>query len=373
MERFHRMVGERIALARKQSALTQEQLSERLGFKDRQIVSYIESGKRKVSSEELITAMRVLGKTLDFFTDPALVIGDKVMSWRFDQDSSDFGLFESWALELVGVHRELVKQLHEPISPLRLFLPLDKGSTFEEAAGAAENLLRAWQISSAPAPHLQPKIESELNVLVLPVDAPDHISGGAINLPEGATIFLNRHHSRGRRHFTLAHELFHILTWNTMPPEKLDLESPNGKRSRVEKLADNFAAALLMPVEMLVEQLEEWKRDDKPEAKLHPAQIPPQSWFRKVSELFEVSVQALKFRLVNAKLLLEEVLVSIDLDIHEKSSPAPAFGRTLLERLNRGIDRGLISARKAATLLRTTLDDLASVLRFNDLDPSFSL
>ena len=218
MQHFQHMVGERIARARKDARLTQEQLSERLGFKDRQIISYIESGRRKVSSEELIGLMQIFGKTLDFFTDPTLVVGDNIMSWRAQEGSSAIDPFESWALQLVGAHRQLTAQLKEPISPLRLFLPLKGSSTFEAATAAAENLLRAWQIASAPAPQLQPKIESELHVLVVPVDAPDYISGGAVNLPDGATIFLNRHHSRGRRHFTLAHELFHLLTWDTMPP-----------------------------------------------------------------------------------------------------------------------------------------------------------
>lgn len=373
MELFHQMIGERIALARKELEMTQEELSQRLGFKDRQILSHIESGKRRVSSEELIKFMQLLEKPLDFFTDPALIVGENVMSWRAEEESPEMRAFEEWALSLVGVQRELIKQLKEPVSPLRMFLPLEKNSTFEEATAAAENLLTAWEILSAPAPQLQPKIESELKVMVLPVDAPDHISGGAVNLPEGATIFLNRKHSRGRRHFTLAHELFHILTWNTMPPEKFDFEGRNGKSSRVERLADNFASALLMPFNLLVEQLEEWQKGANPSGKLDPARVPPKQWFKDAADFFQVSVVALKYRLINAKLLLAEALESLNLNIHEDLDPSPAFGYTLLDRLNRGIDRGFISARKASTLLQSSIDDLAELLRKNQLTPSFNL
>ncbi|MFZ4484194.1 MAG: helix-turn-helix domain-containing protein [Chthoniobacterales bacterium] len=373
MDTFHQMIGERIALARREIEMTQEELSERLGFKDRQILSHIESGKRKVSSQELLLFMQLLEKPLEFFTDPTLVVGKRVMSWRAEEAAPEIQEFESWALGLVGAHRELIKQLKDPVCPLRMFLPLEKDSTFEEAVAAAESLLQSWGIDSPPATQLQPKIESELNVLVLPVDAPCHVSGGAVNLPEGATIFLNRNHSRGRRHFTLAHELFHVLTWNTMPPEKFDWEGQNGKRSRVEKLADNFASALLMPLAALCQRLEEWQKAVKPSGKLGPAHVPPKSWFKETAKFFQVSVMALKYRLINAKLLLKELVESLGLDIQEDIHPAPAFGRSFLERLNRGIDRGFISARKAATLLQTSIDDLAEMLRKNDLEPSFSL
>lgn len=367
------MMGERISLARREADMTQETLSDLLGFKDRQILSHIESGKRKVSSDELIKLMGILEKPLDYFTDPTLVVGENILSWRANAEPTEIESFESWALSLVGTNRQLVKQLKEPVSPLRMFLPLQKDSTFEEAAAAGESLVVTWEMGSTPAPHLQQKIEEDLGVMVLPVDAPDAISGGAVNLPEGATIFINRNHPKGRRHFTLAHELFHILTWHSMPPERFDWVPKGSKPPRVEKLADNFAAAVLMPLNALVEKLNEWKKTVSSSEQLSLSQVPPKAWFRDTAVYFEVSVLALKYRLINAKLVLKEALEGQDLDIQEDNEPCAAFGRMLLERMNSGIDRGFLSARKAASLLQTTLDDLAVLLRANDLEPSFSL
>ncbi len=373
MEAFQQMVGERIGLARKEAGLTQEQLAESLGFKDRQILSNIESGKRKVSSEELLRVMEALDKNLDYFTDPALVVGEQVFSWRTEGQNPEMQAFESWALNLVGAHRQLVKQLKEPISPLKTFLPLEKSSTFEEAAAAGEGLAQVWKMGEAPAPKLRPKIEQELKVMVLPVDAPEHVSGGAVNLPQGATIFINRNHCRGRRHFTLAHELFHILTWQNMPPEKFDFEQTQGKRPRVEKLADNFAAALLMPLESLRKRLELYHKESANRVTSDPANVPSKNWFKETAAFFQVSVPALKFRLINAQLILAEALAGLDLDFEEVLDAWELYSKTLLDRLNRGIDCGFLSARKAAALLQTTLDDLAALLRSNDLEPSFSL
>ena len=55
--------------------LNQKQLSETIGFKDRQTLSAIENGQRKVSSAELLAFIRALGKDLDYFTDPFRLSG----------------------------------------------------------------------------------------------------------------------------------------------------------------------------------------------------------------------------------------------------------------------------------------------------------
>ena len=52
----------------------------------------------------------------------------------------------------------------------------------------------------------------------------------------------------GRSHFDLAHELFHVLTWDAMPPERLEEARETGG-SRVEQLANSLAASVLMPVD----------------------------------------------------------------------------------------------------------------------------
>jgi DNA-binding XRE family transcriptional regulator len=50
---FESRVGLRIKVAREAMNLTQSQLGKEMGFKDRQTITAIESGLRKVSAEEL--------------------------------------------------------------------------------------------------------------------------------------------------------------------------------------------------------------------------------------------------------------------------------------------------------------------------------
>ena len=58
MDNLTQLIGERIGLARDSSGYSQEALAKVLGFKDRQTVSSIELGQRKVSPEELVQVAR---------------------------------------------------------------------------------------------------------------------------------------------------------------------------------------------------------------------------------------------------------------------------------------------------------------------------
>ena len=76
------------------------------------------------------------------------------------------------------------------------------------------------------------------------------VSGAACRLPALDAVLINRREAPGRRHFDLAHEVFHILTWDTMPPEHIEVASEQSK-NRVEQLANSFASAILMPQAVL--------------------------------------------------------------------------------------------------------------------------
>ena len=52
------------------------------GFNDRQTVSAIETGARRVTAEELVLAVERLGAPLEYFTDPFPLVGEGRSSWR---------------------------------------------------------------------------------------------------------------------------------------------------------------------------------------------------------------------------------------------------------------------------------------------------
>ena len=76
------LVGARIRALREERSLSQEDVARIFGFKDRQTVSAIETGARRVTAQELVLAVEKLGASLDYFTDPFLLAGEGRFSWR---------------------------------------------------------------------------------------------------------------------------------------------------------------------------------------------------------------------------------------------------------------------------------------------------
>ena len=72
-------------------------------------------------------------------------------------------------------------------------------------------------------------IERELGAQVLFVEAPAGVSGAAVHLPGLMAILVNRREPTGRRNFDLAHEIFHLLTWDSMPPARVEPTEVPGK------------------------------------------------------------------------------------------------------------------------------------------------
>ena len=75
-------IGSRIKALREERKLSQDDLARMFGFKDRQTVSAIETGARRVTAEELVLAVEKLGASLDYFTDPFPLAGEGRFSWR---------------------------------------------------------------------------------------------------------------------------------------------------------------------------------------------------------------------------------------------------------------------------------------------------
>lgn len=365
------LINQRLKAAREMRRLTQVALSEKLGFKDRQTLAAIEAGQRRLSADELLRAMQVLELDLDYFTDPYRLIGEGQFSWRTAKEAGPKLLddFEARAGRWVALYRSLNEDKVAEASPLQQTLPLNVRSDFEDAKVAAESLVRAWSLGEIPALGLEQRVHEKLGALVLYVDAPKGISGAACHVPGLNAILINRNEPDGRRHYDLAHETFHLLTWEQMPPERLEGEIPRGgKGNKVEQLADNFASALLMPERSLKPRWEARKGQG-----MH-------AWLNATATEFQVSAVALKWRLVQLGWLGKTELAEIkDSKLTANGQPRGdkhtprLFSLEFVERLRRAIAGGKLSVRKAASLLDMTIEDLAELFRSYELPVPFDL
>ena len=101
-------MGARIKAKRDELGFNQEAVARHLGFKDRQTLSAIETGERKVSAEELVRFAEVLAAPLDYFTDPFLLVGEGAFSWRQSGIAGDaLNAYERDAGRLIALHRAL--------------------------------------------------------------------------------------------------------------------------------------------------------------------------------------------------------------------------------------------------------------------------
>ncbi|TBH59771.1 ImmA/IrrE family metallo-endopeptidase [Rhizobium leguminosarum] len=364
-------ISQRFKFLRDQRGLSQDDISRALGFKDRQTVSAIETGERRLSAVELVKASDVFAVNLDYFTDPFLLVGEGKFSWRQkDVPVRALAAYEQDAGRMIAAFRTLAPQVGEDLPLLRRALGLSKLSTYEEASDAGERLAAEYQLGEAPALRLATVMERELGILVLMVDPIDGISGAACRLPELDVVLINRREVPGRRHFDLAHELFHILTWDAMPPEHIEETTPT-KRNRVEQLADNFASAVLMPYTVLKEKAH-WSKLKLDDLVDH---------LNGVAIELGVSTSALRWRLVHLGLIDKRLAESIREERlryngHVNAVPeAPPllFSKPFMHVIAKALDEGQVTVRRISSILGMTIDDLADLFNSHGVDTPYEL
>ncbi len=358
------LIGRRIKALREERRLSQESVAEIFGFRDRQTVSAIETGARRVTAEELLLAVERLDAPIEYFTDPFRLAGEGRFSWRQTGVGAErLEACERSAGRWIAAFRTLAPQVGYETPLMRRALGLTRRSRFEDAMSAGERFVTEFDLGEVPAVRLVEVMERELGILVLMMDAERGISGAACRLPELDAVLIARREVVGRRHFDLAHELFHILTWDAMPPEHSEEAMETGG-NRAEQLANNFAAAVLMPAAILA-RFGNWSNlvQDDLTGKLNA-----------VANEFGVTASALKWRLVAlgelkpaaARSLPDAALRNNRPDVAENIPPA-LFSRPFMEVLGLALEEGCVSVRRVAGLLDLSVEDLVDLFAAHDV------
>lgn len=366
----NRLIGYRVSAARETIGWNQERLATALGLNDRQSVSDIENGKRRLQADELVKLSDVLGRDVEFFLDPFSVAGEAQFSWRASNELPEAPLddFELRAGQWIGLLRWLREGEHGRVNPLKQSLRLTTDSTFEEAIARAEDLVHTLELSKVPAERLIECVEQKLDIPVLFVDTvttPEghSISGATCHLQDLGVILINRNENEARRFYDLAHELFHVLTWDAMRPEHRESNSfeARGRTKRIEQLANNFAAALLMPRSSLEQLIDQRSIGDV-------------GHLSNVAHELRVAPVALAWRLFNMKWIDDAARQAL-LQEHQRPSTAGTPKRLSLNfvtMLHAAIDKGRLSVRKTAKALGMTLPQLAELFTEHSLPPPFA-
>lgn len=123
----------------------------------------------------------------------------------------------------------------------------------------------------------------KLGLPVFTESLPRGVYGALFRYPQGAIILVDPNTSRERARFTVAHELGHWILEKTHDPVYCQAHA---LQDRVEeRLADRFAAALLMPADAV---LHYWLKGEA---------------FTSLAARFDVSYEAMHWRLVELGLV----------------------------------------------------------------------
>lgn len=248
-------LAERLKHARNSLGLTLSAVEERaqVGVST---LSDFENGKREPKLSQLKQLADAYGRPISFFLEEGPVKPDIVL-WRKKPDSP--------AAEEIQVRLQtLAEQYHnleiwcdeyEPCQIPFASGPPEPRFRYSDAARLAGQFRRSFGLGDRPGQSLLRVLEEvcKVKVLHLPFQ-PTGSAACCLSERFGAAILLNANHVRWRRNFDLAHELFHLLTWNIFRPGVAGDGVEASEKE--EKLATCFARNLLMPEEAFREAVD---------------------------------------------------------------------------------------------------------------------
>ncbi|MBU4320860.1 MAG: XRE family transcriptional regulator [Nitrospinae bacterium] len=346
---------------------TLKDVSQGMGFSNYQTLSSIESGEREIKAWELARLAELYGKRIDYFLSEQTEISQPKVLWRdpakTENKTETERKFISFCLNykrLLGLTTEENIKLPYNIQPDKTEF---KRGGFEYTVELAEELRRTLNLGGRPAYSLSNVLEQVFNILVLYMDLGMVCSGASTSGDFGKAILVNSSDAPWRRNYDLAHELFHLITWDIFSDEEIYPKTEKGK-SEVEQWADAFASALLLPSEEVRREFSKRLEDNK---------ITYISLIE-IAQEFKVSIEALLWRLVNLNLLKRNVVNQLIneeqlKDINKKmrvtdwADEKPYLSSRYITLAIKALQAGKISKLKFAEYIDKPFSEVSSFLR----------
>lgn len=278
-------VSQRLKNERKRIGLTLSEVAKRTGIGQSSLSEY-EAGKREPRVAQLQLLAEVYRRSISFFLtegEPA----PEVVLWRKRPD-------DAVAADIEGQFLRLCEQYHNLevwcVERRPCELPVASGIAadfnYREAEKLAYEVRAKLKLGDRPGQSLLPVLEEVCGVKLFHLSfEPSGTAASSVNDAFGAAVLLNAKNVRWRRNFDLAHELFHLLTWNVFRTQ----DNGDGivASEREESLANCFASNLLMPADVTRLAVNDVVKDDK---------VGFDDLFA-IARQFDVSVEALLWRI----------------------------------------------------------------------------
>jgi len=248
-----RILGQRIAEARKARGVTQEDVANHLGC-SRPTYIAIEKGERAVKPEEIVKLADYFGRKVSELVRPGELVVDlqphlrAVAEKMKPEDEKELVEKIGDLQRLAADYRELERLMNAPLrdnypSQVSLDTPLDVA---ELAEAVATQERRRLGLGEQPVEELRGVLEWDVGLRIFYWPLPSAIAGMFAYADDlGGCIMVNRKHPAERRRVSMLHEYGHLIVNRYQPG--IDYLNMRGRKPANERFAEAFAIAFLMP------------------------------------------------------------------------------------------------------------------------------
>jgi len=295
-------IGERLADARRERRLTQQQVADALDVA-RTTITAMEKGERRPRASELVKLAHLYGRPVSEFvqsdrpaSSPGFLVQFRAVGGRQRPDEDNRAVDIRRFEELCRWYTELEEDLGAPL-PRRFPEVYDvSGTTPERAAEEVANSERnRLGLGDGPIGDLWGLLETDVGLRVFAIPMADRrIAGMFVYSAEyGGCIAVNANHPEERRRLSGVHEYAHFLVDRYRP--EITVVNAYRRPPESERFADAFARYFAMPAAGLSRRFEATRRAKN--GPITPADV------LALSHLYRVSFQAMTWRLEELKLL----------------------------------------------------------------------
>ncbi|MCA2991098.1 XRE family transcriptional regulator [Gemmatimonas sp.] len=263
-------IGTAIRERRESLRLSQGQLAEAAGLPAPQTVSAIEKGERAVRASEIVRIARALHIEAAALLAPEAASDAPRVLWRRGSKMRN-RVREARLLERARRYAQLERWCNEHAEASLPSYDFDPATArIQDAQHLAERVRRDLELGPYPARTIRVRLEEDYGVKIFFEDLGEgeEADGSAACVRHssfGAAILMGARDVTWRQIFSFAHELFHLVTWGAVEQAwRSSTTSPDAEPSwyrALEVRADEFASALLMPLESITSRFDARVKD----------------------------------------------------------------------------------------------------------------
>jgi len=363
-------IGAKIRFYRTRLGLTQQYLAEKMGFSNSETISQIEQDKREIKAWELAKIAKFLYVDLTDLLAVEEIPEPQPVLWRqepkvnrsemeqvFQKFCEDFDMLENLSGEQPN-YQPLPQMETDPAK-------ID----YKDAERFADTIRSTLNLGERPARVLEKTLQDRYGIKILYKELDEGSAATTIG-SYGPAILMNSKEAPWRRNYNFAHEIFHLITWKSIPPSLFAAKKELW--DKIEKLANAFASCLLLPADALRIAFE----DRVVDGKIKYVDLVD------IARNFDISTPALLYRLRSLGKISQDVADKLNQDdafkgLDRASMSAawwhpPKFPEPFVRLAFIAYQKGNLSKMKLAHLLDTSLFDLDKELQKYGLDDSDS-